>query len=159
MDGVNNYWRFYAGLNRMGAGVDREELKRSLVWQYTNGRTEHLHEMTREEYTRCCDRLDELSGYRSELRKRRSVCLRLMQRLGVNTYDWSRVDALCEDRRIAGKRFSWLSVEELGALERKLRAIDRAGGFRRRGASEASPASSPEVSVSYVVDLSRAGEC
>lgn len=59
------------------------------------------------------------------LRRIRSSVLHQMQLLGINTADWSRVDAYCMDKRIAGKRFRDLDEEELGALLKKLRAIRR----------------------------------
>lgn len=59
------------------------------------------------------------------LRRMRSSVLHQMQLLGINTADWSRVDAYCMDKRIAGKRFRDLDEEELGALLKKLRAIRR----------------------------------
>ena len=46
-----------------------------------------------------------------------------MQELGVETYRWEDVDRYCSQPRIAGKRFAWLSIDELTALARKLRAI------------------------------------
>ncbi|WP_302019557.1 hypothetical protein [uncultured Muribaculum sp.] len=48
-----------------------------------------------------------------------------MQLLDVDTADWSKVDALCMDSRIAGKRFCRLDCDELDALLKKLRAIRR----------------------------------
>lgn len=59
------------------------------------------------------------------LRRIRSSVLHQMQLLGINTADWSRVDAYCTNKRIAGKRFRDLDEEELGALLKKLRAIRR----------------------------------
>lgn len=59
------------------------------------------------------------------LRRMRSSVLHQMQLLGINTADWSRVDAYCMDKRIAGKPFRDLDEEELKALLKKLRAIRR----------------------------------
>ncbi len=59
------------------------------------------------------------------LRRIRSSVLHQMQLLGVDTADWTRVDAYCLDKRIAGKRFRHLDYGELEALLKKLRAIRR----------------------------------
>lgn len=59
------------------------------------------------------------------MRKKRSSVLHQMQLLDVNTADWGKVDALCLDSRIAGKRFCHLDCDELDALLIKLRAIKR----------------------------------
>ena len=130
-----NYSRFY-GLLRLLPG-DKEEIKRQLVLQYTHCRTDSLKEVTRGEYYQICDRMRELvnqggrrDAAREELRHQRSIALHLMQKMGVDTSDWNRVDALCQDPRIAGKMFRFLSVDELAAMTTKLRAIERKGGFR-----------------------------
>lgn len=62
---------------------------------------------------------------RDILRKKRSAVLHQMQLLDVDTADWNRVDALCLDSRISGKRFCQLDCDELDALLKKLRAIKR----------------------------------
>ena len=64
-------------------------------------------------------------GIRDNLRRRRSALLRQMQQMGIKTHDWKAVDAFCLQPRIAGKPFRYLSLAELTALSRKLRAIDK----------------------------------
>lgn len=120
---TTNHKRFYALYRRIEVRGDREECRRRLVLQYTGGRTDSLREMTGEEYEDLCRGMEAVLGEREALRKGRSKCLKLMQMLGVDTYDWSCVDRYCCDPRIAGKRFAWLDTDELEALSRKLRAI------------------------------------
>lgn len=139
MEEKRNYGWFYGLLRCLPFDGDRDELKRILVKQYTFGRTESVREMTAGEYGSLCRALegevsrdDRRRVAASELRKRRSMCLKLMQELGVDTTDWCRVDAFCEDVRIAGKRFARLSEDELVALGRKLRTIKRKGGLGRK---------------------------
>ena len=141
-----NYARFYTLLKKMPC-ADKE----TLVEQYTNGRTTHLHETTMQEYNTMCRDMEQVAGYdermsdiRRELRRKRSVCLKLMQQLGIDTTDWDRVNAFCEDARIAGKAFRHISIDELEALAVKLRAIKRK--------KEASP--SPSESRGTIVMLS-----
>ncbi len=128
MDNYRRFWIAFGKLDR--GGVEREELKAQLVRSFTDGRTESLTEMTDAEYAALCKSLEERNGYRDELRFRRSCCLSGMQVLGINTQDWSRVNAFCRDRRIAGKVFARLTIEELKALDVKLRAIERRGGLK-----------------------------
>lgn len=125
-----NYSRFYTLLGRMAFDGDKEELKESLVSQFTGGRTDSLREMARKEYEALCAHLDTVTNYSRTMRRKRSLCLKLMQKLGVDTWDWSRVNLFCQDSRIAGKPFARLSVEELDALSVKLRAIERSGGLK-----------------------------
>ena len=90
--GVDNYARFYALLGKL-PGADKE----TLVLQFTNGRTPHLHLMTAAE----------------------------MQLLGVDTADWGKVDKFCQDKRIAGMAFREIDGDGLDALLTKLHAIRR----------------------------------
>lgn len=127
---VSNFGRFYTAIREMNPIGDRDEVKRSIVLQYTDGRTESLREMTRAEYDRCCADLERGTGGREKLRKERSATLHLMQRMGVDTSDWERVNALCRDPRIAGKEFRRIADDEHPGLRAKLRAIGRKGGLR-----------------------------
>lgn len=143
-----NYGRFFGLLRRGFRFASREmgdEFRESLVSQFTDGRTTSLREMTQEEYDGMCRELERRIGPDprvAELRRRRSVCLKLMQRLGIDTTDWGRVNAFCQDRRIAGAAFGRLSGEELEGLAVKLRSIERRGGLRKAGEGE-----SPQVVV------------
>lgn len=128
-----NYGRFYALLNRLP--VHDEEMKERLVRQYTKGRTTSLRDMTAAEYRTMCEALDGSlkdgwSIRREQLRKCRSATLKQMQRLGIDTTDWTRINAFCRDPRIAGKELGTLGPEELDALTMKLRAIERHGGLK-----------------------------
>ena len=130
MCGSMNYGRFYCLLNRLYCGCDKEAAKEALVLSFTDGRTVHLHEMTLAEYGELCRSLEERTGWREEVRKKRSLCLNLMQQCGVDTTDWSRVNDFCQNPRIAGKVFARLGVADLEALQVTLRAILRKGGLK-----------------------------
>lgn len=127
MGAERNYARFYCLLKKMP-----EADKETLVEQFTNGRTTHLHLMAGAEYDRMCRQMEDVAGYderrrrqRDILRKARSGALHQMQLYGIDTTDRSRVDAFCKDARIAGKRFKELDTDELNALNTKLRVIIR----------------------------------
>jgi hypothetical protein len=125
-----NYAAFYGLLNRMPTD-DRDELKRTIVRQYTKNRTDSLREMSMQEYCTA------LAGMRRLLvptftetmekvrRAKRSACLHQMQLMGVNTSDWDRINAFTTDPRIAGKPFARLNADELDALTVKVRMINR----------------------------------
>lgn len=125
---MKSYGRFWRAWNRL-SHRDSEEEKRLMVQNWTNGRTEHLSEMTQAEYDAACKELEAASGYDRELKRRRSICLCLMQGLQIDTSDWQRVNDFCRHPRISGKPFDRLSVEELESLSVKLRAIARKGGL------------------------------
>lgn len=131
---MENYARFYASFNELPYSGDRDEFKKDIVAQFTKSRTTSLKEMTREEYNSCCAALEKMSGRKDRIKKERSCCLKLMQKLGVNTSDWPTVDNFCMNPRIAGKRFSHIGLEELVALQKKLRAIERNGGLKKKEA-------------------------
>ena len=125
------YARFYVRRNRIPT-TDREELKANLVSQYTNGRTDSLKEMTNQEYDAMCDAMQEQDKdykareiAREELRRRRSAALHLLQKNGIDTTDWNRINQYCVNPRIAGKPFGKLTIDELDLLCIKLRMIIR----------------------------------
>ena len=127
METERNYARFYALLGKL-PGADKE----TLVYQFTNGRTMHLHLMAENEYRSMCNEMERVAGYderreawRREMKRKRSAVLHQMQLLGVDTADWGKVDAFCQNKRIAGKVFRELNGEELDALLVKLRIIRR----------------------------------
>ena len=152
-NGITNFGRFYAAMNALRMPGEADENKRLLVAQFTNGRTDSLREMTPAEYNRCCDTLEERSGRKAELRKQRSRTLRLMQQMGIDTTDWAKIDDFCRNPRIMGKVFRHITVDEHGALQRKLRAImakDREAARKR--ASEPKPAEQKSEKY-YLIDL------
>lgn len=97
---------------------------------FTKGRTTSLREMSVKEYETMCSSLEEQTGWKSELKKKRSLCLKLMQQLGVDTSDWARVDNFCQHPRLVGKPFRKISVEGLQDLAVKLRIIKQKGGLK-----------------------------
>ena len=133
---VQNYHRFYASLNRLPGG-NTEDMKETLVSSFTDGRTTSLKEMTQKEYNAMCASLEERTGWKEQLKKKRSVCLRLMQKAGIDTTDWQRINDFCRNPKIAGREFAQLGVKDLDALQVKLRAIMSKGGLRPAKAQEA----------------------
>jgi hypothetical protein len=131
---VTNFARFYRAFSRMEHTSD--EMKCELVLKFTGGRTNSLKEIQSNEYDDLC-RCIELSvglndgsvSYET-LRRHRSEVLHLMQKLGVDTSDWSRVDDFCLHPKIAGQPFRQLSAMDLESLSVKLRAILRNGGLK-----------------------------
>ncbi len=152
---VTSFARFYASFSRLPYDGDREELKKSVVLQYTRNRTDSLREMTKAEYDACCTALEKLSGLDELRRHERSLCLKLMQRLGIDTTDWQRINDFCRHPRIAGKPFARITTEELKRLAVKLRSIERKGGLNVKGA-ESHPATSA-ARITYLIDLAPSG--
>lgn len=131
MGEISNYRRFYGLLKRLPPECSGEEGKEILVSGFTDGRTTHLHDMTRGEYNALCAYLEREVGLREQRKKKRSLCLKLMQKAGIDTTDWARINEFCANPKIAGKVFAKLRMEELEALQMKLRAILRKGGLKK----------------------------
>lgn len=125
----DNYAVFY-GLLRDMPGIDKEELKRTIVMEFTDGRTDSLKEMNGEEYRNACAAMRKIVQplrKRTEsdvmLRRARSATLHLMQLSGIDTADWDVINRFCLDKRIAGKKFGELNPEELRRVQIKIRMI------------------------------------
>lgn len=128
MQEVTNFARFYSILKRVPKIGDNEYLKKEMVSVATGGRTESLKEITRKEYDDLCNLLEKRfpekrSIYVEQRRKKRSSCLKLMQKIGVDTTDWTAINNFCKSPKIAGKVFADLDIEELEHLSIKLRMI------------------------------------
>jgi hypothetical protein len=113
-----SYATFYALLRRL-PNADKEQL----VSQWTNGRTCSLREMTDEEYSTMIHLMQERIENIDAKRKARSAVLKQLQLYGIDTTDWDAIDRFCRDPRIAGKRFSHLSIDELRILRTKMLSI------------------------------------
>lgn len=125
---MKSYGRFWRAWNRL-SHRDSEMEKIQFILSWTNGRAAHLSEMTQAEYDSACKELESVCGYDQERKRHRSICLHLMQELGVDTGDWQHINDFCSHPRICGKVFAQLDISDLEALERKLRAIKRKGGL------------------------------
>ena len=127
-----NYALFYE-LARQACSsghLSTEEFKTMMVLQFTQNRTQHLHEMSLVEYNTMCTAIakqqkgatqNQLTAY--NLRRARGRVLGLIQRWGIDTKQYARVDEFCQQPRIAGKRFVRLTTDELNHLYRKLMAM------------------------------------
>lgn len=131
MKANKNYARFWTLLNQM-PGTDRNELKGSLIAQFTSNRTDSLKEMTDPEYDAMCESMQRSIGkvdlrkmLYAALKRKRSSVLHQMQTMGIDTADWNKVDEVCQHPRIACKPFRELSADELDDVLIKLRIIQR----------------------------------
>ncbi len=128
MQEVTNFARFYSILKRVPKIGDNEYLKKEMVSVATGGRTESLKEITRKEYDDLCNLLEKRFPekrdiYVEQRRKKRSSCLKLLQKIGVDTTSWPAINDYCKSPKIAGKVFAELDIEELQQLSKKLRMI------------------------------------
>lgn len=130
--GKNNsrYGRFWVLMKGREHMIDKDEI----VMQFTDGRTTHLSEMTRDEYNEMCAALEgrfNKAAYEQQLKKARSAVLLRVGRLGINTIDnWDEVNAFLLSPKIAGKLLYDMSLEEMKELTRKLEAIINKGGIK-----------------------------
>ena len=125
---MNRDYRLFYALLRQHPYIDKEEL----VLQFTDGRTAHLTKMTDSEYRQMINALKEASRpSQAELKRWRSSALLRIGRLGINTIDnWDGINSFVSSKKIAGKQFYELDVQELQQLVRKLEAIEKKGGLK-----------------------------
>lgn len=126
----NSYSRFYAIAK--AKGIDLETHKETLISQFTDGRTTSLKEMKQKEYDEMCDCLqtgrkanETPDQHKARLKACRSDVLHRIQKLGIDTTDWEKINEFCKNPRIAGKPFALLTIDELKAMIPKLEAILR----------------------------------
>lgn len=131
MNKIKNFARFYALLKNIPG--ERDELKEQLCLNFSGNRTNSLHELTPQEYNAMCVALErsnpprQLSeaAHTAEIKRQRSAVLKRIQKIGIDTTDFSAVDEFCLDKRIAGKVFRHLTIEDLKKLVPKLEGIIR----------------------------------
>lgn len=106
-----------------------DEQKEAMLLDLTDGRTAHTNELS---YKEAIYLWGYLNGHSTSLKpatsdqltkRRRSGCLKAMQKIGVDTTDWNRINAYCMDVRIAGKPFADITFDELADLREKLEKI------------------------------------
>lgn len=153
---VTNFGRFYSAFHKLTIHGEPDEAKRQFVLQYTAGRTDSLKEMTRKEYDDLCIAIEGMNGTRDELKRRRSIALKLMQELEVDTTDWAQINDFCRHPRISGKAFGQLSIEELMELATKLRSIKRKGWQRKKSEPTQAP-ETPQQRITYLINLAAPG--
>jgi hypothetical protein len=123
--------RFYVLLRQIPQ-ANKEEF----VWQYSHLKTTSLsefYESSPDEYRKMINDMqklvNEMDGYKpndaktAELKKLRSAILYRLQKHGIDTTDWNRVNAFMRQPRIAGKTLGEMSAEEMRALIPKMQSI------------------------------------
>lgn len=128
MGRIRNFARFYVLFNKLPHAS--EEVKKELVRTFTKGRTSSLREMRFDEYNMMCDALTyqgnvKKGDFTYEIKRLRSAVLKRLQKMGIDTTDWTKVDNFCLNKRIAGKAFRYLTLDELTLLVKKLETISR----------------------------------
>ena len=122
---VKNFGRFYALLKQM-PGTDMEQVKESLVWQFSGLRTCSLREMTEHEYKAMIQHMEDVIERKPnerQVKKLRSGILLRLQKHGVDTTSWDAVNRFLMDPRIAGKLLFEMNIEEMQSLTGKLESI------------------------------------
>jgi hypothetical protein len=125
---VGKYALFYALLKNL-KGYEKEDA----VYDFTDGRTTHLSDLSGREYRGLCAYLQEIAGLDADRRKAGSRVLNLLTEMGFKTTRrefWVEIDRFLSDARIAGRRYSDLSTGEREKLIPKLRSI-RDKGYQR----------------------------
>lgn len=158
----NDYSDIWAMLGKLSVESDLEpkEIKESMVYNLTGGRTVRLSELSTPELGRLRKGIRKALGQGSDASggarkdpsraRQRSRVLALLTRYGINTKDWEAINAFCLSPRIAGKAFAELTRDELTALAKKMHAILRKGGKR---AEETASGDHPQMHVEARVDV------
>jgi hypothetical protein len=128
--GSGKYALFFALLHSL-TGYKKEDA----IYDFTDERTTHLGELTKEEYGGLCNYLQGIVNLDATRRRAGSRVLNLLTEMGFKTTRkefWTEIDRFLCDKRIAGKRYRDLSAEEHEQLIPKLRALKNKG-YRANG--------------------------
>lgn len=117
-------------------GLSREEHKAMLA-QLTDGRTDKTNELTEAEASYLAGWLngngqESLRAKAEDMEQKnlkfyRSAVLKRLQKIGIDTSNWGRVNAFLEDRRIAGQPLYAMTVETMKSLIPKLEKLCEKG--------------------------------
>lgn len=122
---VKNFTKFYVLLKQM-PGLN-EQLKESLVWQFSGLRTNSLREMTKGEYNTMIrymqEQIEQNQDEERVIKKLRSGILTRLQKHGIDTTNWNDVNRFMQQPRIAGKALYELSIPEMQNLIGKIESI------------------------------------
>jgi mevalonate kinase len=123
--------RFYALLKQIPQS-DKEQF----VWEYSGMLTTSLSEFVErkpQEYRQMISDMQNLvnemnvhssnDAIKAELKRLRSAILHRLQKHGVDTTDWNKVNAFMRQPRIAGKTLGEMNLEELKSFIPKLQSI------------------------------------
>ena len=131
----NPHSQFFTLLASM-PGTDKEEL----VWRYSNMLTTSLSEFYQKQpgsYSMMIRDMQRIISQSAkpddktkliidrELKRRRSAILHRLQKMGIDTTNWSVVNKFMRNPRIAGKTLGEMDTEEMDLLIPKLEAIMR----------------------------------
>lgn len=119
----NTHARFFALLKEMPY-ITKEEL----VYRYSNRETTSLSTLfntKRIAYNNMISYMHNIvmSSQIHEVKAKRSAILHRLQKHGIDTTDWSKVNRFLEQPQIAGKRLYDMTIEEMTSLIRKLESI------------------------------------
>lgn len=129
----NPHSQFYALLASM-PGADKEEL----VWEYSHKLTTSLAEFYKKRPTQYKKMISDMQRTISqsakpddrtkliidrELKRRRSAILLRLQKIGIDTTNWSAVNKFMRNPKIAGKTLGEMDTEEMDMLIPKLESI------------------------------------
>ena len=155
----NDYSDIWAMIGKLSVESDLEpkEIKESMVYNLTGGRTVRLSELStpelgtlRKGLRKALGQGSDASGRRDPSRARqRSRVLALLTKYGINTKDWDAINAFCQSPRISGKAFAELTRDELTALAKKMHAILRKSAKR---AEEAAPGNTSRMQAEIRVE-------
>lgn len=163
----NDYSDIWAMIGKLSVESELEpkEIKESMVYDLTGGRTVRLSDLSTPELGRLRNGIRKALGQGSEASGRkdpsrvrqRSRVLALLTKYGIDTKDWDAINAFCQKPRIAGKAFAELSRDELTALAKKMHAILRKS-TKRAEKTEDEASMEVEVRVSYKMYVPRSAK-
>lgn len=106
----------------------KDETRHEMVYEFTNGRTTSIADLSPRELQQFCDRLQQKCNSADQeilMRQKRSVVLTIATRTGIKEADsWSKFNLWMNNSSIFKKPLNSYSFEELDQLIRQFRGLE-----------------------------------
>lgn len=112
----------------LGKANIKDDLRREMVYNFTNGRTNSIKELTKKELTLFCDELEsktDATEVELLMRRKRSVVLTIATRTGIKEANgWTSFNSWMKSSSILKKELHAYDFDELDHLIKQFRALE-----------------------------------
>lgn len=138
---IFNFGRFYT-LLKNHPHADKKEL----VFSVTDGETDDLKLLTKEEYNELCKSLED-EEEKAKWRSKGRDLLHLLQLIGVNTADWDAVDTYLKNPRIYSGICPYPKMYKETTTDERIQIMNKLHSIRRKDEAKGIDRSIPKYKL------------